>query len=497
MDDDRRSPHSEFGPHLPLHSLHGGTSRQYLLLHRVCPVGRSENGSLKVLVGPGMHASALQDLEFLYGCAVEVETVSMDELEQTIERLVTASERQVELRHSGAEDERLADVRQLAHDPPVIRYVNLLVREACDLGASDIHLESTIHGLRVRFRVDGVLTPAPEPPPSLHRAVVSRIKLLAELDISERRRPQDGRIRVRREDGELDLRVATAPTHFGESVVLRLLERGSAPDRLHELGMPVDILDRILAIAARPHGLILVTGPTGSGKTTTLYSVLRSRDAAREKIVTVEDPVEYQLEGVTQVPVHRQAGVTFPAALRSILRQDPDVVMIGEMRDPETAEIGIQASMTGHMVLSTLHTNDAPSAFARLLDLGVPGYLAASTIEGVLAQRLVRRVCAECSESCAAPPPAVGWLPATTANGNWVSAVGCATCLGTGYRGRVGIFELVVPTPELRATIAGGRMDGLETVCAATGYRPLLADGWSKAAAGITTAEEVLRVARN
>jgi general secretion pathway protein E len=300
---------------------------------------------------------------------------------------------------------------------------------------------------------------------------LSRLKLLAELDIAERRRPQDGRIRVRLHSRELDLRVSTVPTMFGESVVLRLLDHGGRPVSLGELGMPEDLLHSMSRLATRPHGLLLVTGPTGSGKMTTLYAALQQRDAASEKIITIEDPIEYQLPGITQMPVHRQAGVTFGAALRAILRQDPDVVMIGEMRDEETAEIAMQAAMTGHLVLSTLHTNDAISAIPRLLDLGVPAYLVAATLRGVLAQRLGRRVCGSCAGS------------------------GCGDCRRTGYRGRLGIFELLVLDDALREAITSGasraRLQALATEARMT---PLHEDGLRKAADGLTTATEVLRV---
>ena len=348
--------------------------------------------------------------------------------------------------HAGAEAP-FTDARDLANQPPVIRFVNLLIRDAHEARASDIHLEATREGVRARFRIDGVLAEVPSPPKGLQAAVVSRVKLLAELDIAERRLPQDGRIRVRLEERELDLRVSTVPTLYGESVVLRLLDRGGRPVALDELGMAPDTLDRFRAIAQRPHGIILATGPTGSGKTTTLYAALGLRERTAEKILTVEDPVEYHLDGVTQVPVNRKAGMTFASALRSLLRQDPDVLMVGEMRDAETAEIAIQAAMTGHLVFSTLHTNDALGALPRLADLQVETYMVASTVEAVLAQRLVRRICPDCQERYRPDPAAVALLALkpvgreTLLRGN-----GCPTCRGTGYRGRVGIFELLTMT---------------------------------------------------
>jgi type II secretory ATPase GspE/PulE/Tfp pilus assembly ATPase PilB-like protein len=370
------------------------------------------------------------------------------------------------------------------------------VRDAYDAGASDIHLEATRSGVSARFRLDGVLTPAPEPPSELHHAVVSRIKLLAELDIAERRRPQDGRIRVRLAERELDLRVSTVPTMFGESVVLRLLDRGGRPVALDELGMPNMLLDVVSRLAARPHGMLLVTGPTGSGKTTTLYACLEQRQKTAEKIITVEDPVEYQLAGITQVPVHSQAGVTFATALRSILRQDPDVLMIGEMRDPETAELAVQAAMTGHLVFTTLHTNDAVGAIPRLVDLGVPEYLVAATIEGVVAQRLVRRTCPECREKYRPNPESVALLAGRPVGKMTLTrGVGCANCRGTGFRGRLGIFELLVITDDIKdAIVRRAPRSELRDLAASLGMRPMREDGWAKVEAGLTTVEEVLRV---
>ena len=378
--------------------LREGISRDYLLWHRLCPVGRAEDGRLRVATAPGANRDGLAELAITYDApAVEEIAMEQPELERLIDE-VTLRTQPIELT-SAIDDDLQADARDLANQPPVIRYVNMLVRDAYDAHASDVHLEAGRDGITTRFRLDGVLTPAPEAPPALQQAIVSRIKLLAELDIAERRRPQDGRIRVRLESRELDLRVSTVPTMHGESVVLRLLDRGGRPVALSDLGMEERTLRVTESIARRPHGMLLVTGPTGSGKTTTLYAALQARDAASEKIITVEDPIEYQLANVTQVPVHRQAGVTFATALRAMLRQDPDVIMVGEMRDRETAEIAVQAAMTGHFVFSTLHTNDSVAVIPRLIDLGVPDYLVSATVEAVAAQRLVRRICDSCRVS--------------------------------------------------------------------------------------------------
>ncbi len=460
---------------------------------------------LRVGVAGEAAAEVLEDLELSYGVPLELIPVAQEELLESIRRTFAASESVVELiKDLDAELEpaaetggdQFADARDLANQPPVIRFVNLLIREAHDARASDIHLESRREGLSARFRVDGVLTELPSPPKGLQAAVVSRIKLLAELDIAERRAPQDGRIRVRLEERELDLRVSTVPTLYGESVVLRLLDRGGRPVALDELGMATDTLETFRRSAERPHGILLATGPTGSGKTTTLYAALGLRERTAEKIITVEDPVEYHLEGVTQVPVNVKAGMTFAGALRSILRQDPDVLMVGEMRDGETAAIAVQAALTGHLVFSTLHTNDAASALTRLADLKVEPYLVAATLEAVLAQRLVRKICPECRERYKPDPDAVALL-ARQPVGHLVleRGRGCAACRQTGYRGRTGIFELLVVTEEIKQQLLKAPNTGaLRALGEGQGMVTLRQDGWRKVQAGITTVEEVLRV---
>ncbi|HEY2825469.1 MAG TPA: GspE/PulE family protein, partial [Gemmatimonadales bacterium] len=380
--------------------LHEAFDAGYLEYNGVLPLDLAD-GKLRVAVHGEPAIEVLDDLQVSFGVALEVIPVAREELVAGIRRAFAAAESVVELVRDldglvgpGPDaDTPISDTRDLANQPPVIRFVNLLLREAYAARASDVHLESTHAGLRARFRVDGVLVDVPSPPRALEAAVVSRVKLIAALDIAERRLPQDGRIRVRLEERELDLRVSTVPTLYGESVVLRLLDRGGRPVVLDELGMGPDVLRQFRRLAEQPHGLVLATGPTGSGKTTTLYSALGLRRAGNEKIITVEDPVEYHLDGVVQVPVNVKAGMTFASALRSLLRQDPDVLMVGEMRDPGTAGIAVQAAMTGHLVFSTLHTNDAASAIARLLDLKVEPYVVAATLDGVLAQRLVRRIC--------------------------------------------------------------------------------------------------------
>jgi len=478
-------------------SLPQELSREFLLYHGVCPVAITPSGALSVAIASEMSerriAIGCGDLYDIYHRIVERVPLEMAAFSQTVERL-TASSSTVELERS--DDARVdTDARDLANQPPVIRYVNFLLTEAHDRGASDIHIEAAADGPVVRFRIDGVLVSAPEAPHGLGDAVTSRIKLLAGLDIAERRRPQDGRIRARLDARALDLRVSTVPTYFGESVVIRLLDHGSVTPELTSLGMPDDILIAMSAISARSHGLILVTGPTGSGKTTTLYATLLRRNLESEKVITVEDPVEYQLRSVTQVPVNRLAGVTFASALRSILRQDPDVVMIGEMRDTETAEIALQAAATGHLVFSTVHTNDAAGAVIRIRDLGIPGFLLAATLELVMAQRLVRVICSSCREQYE-PDPSVMSMAAQ--HGVVESALthgrGCRECNGTGYRGRVGVFELLKMTPEIRAAITADASHAeLTRLAAAAGMKSLASNAWALIADGITSIEEVTR----
>jgi general secretion pathway protein E len=475
-----------------------GISRDYLIWHRLCPIGRNEEGRLRVAIAPGVNRDGLLELSSAYHAAIEEVSLEQRELEELIDEATLRATPMMEIT-SVAEDDLQADARDLANQAPVIRYVNMLVRDAYEMGASDVHIEAGRAGLATRFRLDGVLTPAQEPPSSLQQAIVSRIKLLAELDIAERRRPQDGRIRVRLESRELDLRVSTVPTMHGESVVLRLLDRGGRPVELDELGMDDQVLRSTRAISRRPHGMLLVTGPTGSGKTTSLYAALQSRDAEAEKIITVEDPIEYQLPSVTQVPVHRQAGVTFATALRAMLRQDPDVIMVGEMRDQETAEIAVQAAMTGHFVFSTLHTNDAISVVARMIDLGVPDYLVSATIEAVVSQRLVRKVCDGCRVSYKPSPELLAAVSARPAGATTMQrGAGCADCRGTGFKGRVGLFELLLFSDELREAITERRpRSELRAVATRQGMIPLRLDGWEKARRGLTTVEEVVRVTQD
>ena len=397
---------------------------------------------------------------------------------------------------AGENEEDVNQLRDMAFEAPVVRLVNLLIEEAVTSEASDIHVEPSEERLRVRYRIDGVLYDRESPPRKLQAALTSRIKLMAEMNIAERRLPQDGRIRVTAAGRRVDIRVSTVPTVHGESLVMRLLDRSSVFLPFNRLGFSPPVAETYEALIRRPHGILLVTGPTGSGKTTTLYAALDKINSVDKKIITIEDPVEYQLAGVNQIPVRPNIGLTFAAGLRHIVRQDPDVIMVGEIRDLETAEIAIQAALTGHLVLSTLHTNDAPSAIARLQDMGAEPYLVASVLNAVLAQRLVRRVCA----ACRAPyePEARDLLAIGVADATGVELFrgkGCDECRGTGYRGRVGIYELFVITEDARGLILAKRPSGeIRRHAIERGMVTLRDDGWAKARAGITTVEEILRV---
>lgn len=367
----------------------------------------------------------------------------------------------------------LGDLRAQATDAPIVQLVNAMLADAMRVGASDVHLESTREGLRVRFRQDGVLRDVATYPPRFVAGALSRVKLLAGLDIAERRLPQDGRARLKLGATEIDLRVATLPALHGESAVLRLLTHGSGERDLKALGMPANVREPLSKALGGTSGLILVTGPTGSGKTTTLYAALATLNKPGVKIVTVEDPVEYQLPGITQIPVNRKAGLAFAAALRSILRHDPDIVMVGEMRDRETAEIAIQAALTGHLVFSTLHTTDAPTGITRLVDMGIEPYLVSATVQALLAQRLVRLTCTTCGGA----------------------GTNCPACGGSGYRGRTGVYELFVPDDTARQAIVNGASAGeLRQRALSLGMVPLGQAGETLVLQGLTTRDEILRV---
>lgn len=488
-------------------------SPKYLEEHTLLPLGVAEDGTLLVAVSGPLDPAVADELRQTYGRrislveapAAEIQSAILSASNEAPSMLRTADLRSPDLEVLAPEEEAIDDLRALASQAPVIKLVNVILLEALRLRASDVHLESTAQGLRVRYRVDGVLQEVSNPPRQYQAAVISRIKIMANLNIAERRLAQDGRIRLRLSDRELDLRVSTLPALHGESVVLRILDRGAGVPDLVELGMAEAALSSFARLIRLPHGIILVTGPTGSGKTTTLYGALRQINGPGVKIVTVEDPVEYQIEGLTQIPVATKGGLTFASALRSILRHDPDIIMVGEMRDTETAEISIQAALTGHLVFSTLHTNDAPAGITRLADMGIEPYLIAATVRGLLAQRLVRMVCDACGEQYEPSPSDLaqvrltGAMPAPEGTAPDRPAFrrgrGCDACAGSGYRGRTGIYELLVVSDELRARIvAGAPLDEIRELARQQGMVPLRADGWAKVCAGVTTIEELLRV---
>jgi type IV pilus assembly protein PilB len=472
--------------------------RPLALRLRLIPLKRSAR-ALSVAMADPLDASAIDDLQFRTGRRAEplvatvgaieraqLEAYGEEAVRRVLSRLTPGAEMDMSPPHDG--DDVL---RSASEAPPIIALVNLILERAVDAGASDVHIQPHGAGITVRARVDGVVRAIVELPAESAAAVVSRIKIMAGLDIAVKRRPQDGRSAVTTRGRRVELRVSTLPAADGEKVVLRLLDPGEGRPSLDMLGLGAPLLTALEMALDREHGLFLVTGPTGSGKTTTLYAVLESRDRAARNIVTLEDPVECRLDGLTQVQVQPRSGLTFAAALRAVLRQDPDIIMVGEMRDRETAEVGLAAALTGHLVLSTLHTIDAPGAVSRLVEMGAPRYLVAGGLVGVLAQRLVRRLCTDCQSIA----PATGQLhhqlglPVPT---HLPRAVGCDRCGGTGYRGRVGIFELLrVDAPVRELILQGAPADAIREAAAAAGMVPLPVHAWSRVEAGLTTLEEV------
>src|SRR5262245_48045153 len=479
----------------------------FFRLARMVPV-KMDGAELLVATTDPLDLSRLHALQLAVGVRVKPVLARAKEIAERIEALYSngnhtdgAADGSAQSIEGIGDDEDVAHLRDMASEVPVIRLVNQMLVRALESRASDVHIEPFENQLKIRYRIDGILHEIESPPRQLKAAIISRLKILAQLNIAERRLPQDGRIKTRLAGKDVDLRIATVPTLYGESVVIRLLERGQIFTQLDTLGFPPALSARFDEMILKPHGMILVTGPTGSGKTTTLYGALQKINDPGKKIITIEDPVEYQLAGVNQIHVKPQIGLTFANGLRSIVRQDPDVIMVGEIRDAETAEIAVQAALTGHLVFSTLHTNDAAGAISRLLEMGVQDYLLSSSLLGVLAQRLVRRLCPSCRREI----PFAG-ADATAAdfdfkNGNAPStvweAVGCETCSGTGYLGRVGIFELLPVTSEICKVIVQRADAGvIRNLAVQQGMRLLRDDGWEKVSKGVTTLAEVLRVTR-
>jgi general secretion pathway protein E len=492
-------------PDLPL--LEEQVSDRFLRDAKALPLRETDEGIVVAMADPGDEFTR-RAIEMVCGKPVVPRLAIVTELEAGLERLYGAGKSSmdqiVDNISSRDEEQDLGDVehlKDLASEAPVVRLVNLLITHALEARASDIHVEPFENRLIVRFRIDGVLNEVESPPRRLSAAVISRVKIMANLDIAERRLPQDGRIKLRIQGKEIDLRVSTVPTMHGESVVMRILDKGGVPLDFASLGFDGRVLEQFLEALNQPHGILLVTGPTGSGKTTTLYTALDRLNQPDVKILTVEDPVEYQMPGINQIQVRPQISLTFANALRSIVRQDPDVIMIGEIRDLETAEIAVQSALTGHLVLSTVHTNDAPSTVNRLLDMGVEDYLLTSTVVGILAQRLVRALCTHCRKPYRALPEVIEQMGlarfAPREALTLYHPVGCERCSGTGYHGRLGIMEMLPMTDRLRSLVMRhANSTDLRAAAVEEGMESMFENGLRKAVAGVTTVEEVLRVTR-
>ncbi len=477
---------------------------EYLKSNLVIPISR-QNGQILVGMADPADIFLIDDIRNRLGRSIQITVTPPDDILHAIDNSSASASQQVEdiirdIKEDSVEvvaskDEEVTDLEKIAGESPVIRYANYLISSAVRDGASDIHIEPSEKRLRVRCRIDGVLFEQQAPPLQMHAAVISRLKIMANLDIAERRLPQDGRIRAVVQGRSIDLRVSTLPVAHGEKCVIRILDNRSITVGLENLGMNGDMLEAFKRQILRPHGIVLVTGPTGSGKSTTLYSALQIMDSEHMNISTVEDPVEYELATINQVNVHDSIGMTFSAALRSLLRQDPDIIMIGEIRDEETARIAVQASLTGHLVLSTLHTNDAPSSITRLINIGVEPYLISAAVNAVLAQRLVRRICDTCKEPMGEVGPHVAsYLETHGCSGiKLYHGTGCEKCRQTGYKGRSGIYELLEMDDEIRSLMSSNpSLSELRGQMGKRGMATLCDDGLAKVGAGLTTIEEIM-----
>jgi type IV pilus assembly protein PilB len=470
--------------------------------HTVLAIGYDDGRIVLAMADPG-NVFALDDVRSMTGLDAKPVVATRDDLLNAIDRYCRADadldELTNEMESGNTGEEDLSKVREIVEDAPIVKYVNLLITQAIQDRASDIHIEPTEFDLRVRYRIDGVLHEVMRSPKQITAGVTSRLKIMADIDIAERRIPQDGRLSVNANGKKIDLRVATLPTVWGEKVVMRILDNSTASLDLGDLGFSDTNFDRFAHSFSKPYGMILVTGPTGSGKSTTLYATLNIVSRPEINVITVEDPVEYRLPGINQVQVNPKAGLTFAGALRSILRSDPDVVLIGEIRDHETAQIAIEAALTGHLVLTTLHTNDAPSAITRLTEMGVEPFLVGSATDCVLAQRLARRLCDRCKEQY---EPSSGELEA--AGFAWTPGdplpvlhrpVGCPTCSKTGYKGRLALHEVMTVTEEIeRLAVERSSSTDIAAVARQQGMLSLRQDGWAKVLDGVTSIEEILRV---
>lgn len=472
---------------------------------------RLNEGALEVWARPGVASSVLAELQRALGQPIHLRELPAEEFEAALHRayergkshameIVDGLDANPDLTDLTQSLPRVADLLESEDDAPIVRLINALLSQAVREGASDIHIEPFETRSVVRYRIDGVLRDVIEPPQAAHGLVVSRVKIMARLDIAEKRMPQDGRITLRLAGRPVDVRVSTLPTAHGERVVMRLLDKQAGRLTLTAIGMSDDMLATLNELIHQPHGILLVTGPTGSGKTTTLYAGLSQLDTNRHNIMTVEDPIEYDLDGIGQTQVNPKIELSFARALRAILRQDPDIIMIGEIRDLETAQIAVQASLTGHLVMATLHTNDAAGAVTRLVDMGVEPFLVASSLIGVLAQRLVRKLCPQCKRAHvpdAAERRLLQLPPTATDGGRIYMPVGCPTCSNSGYQGRSGVFELLTVDDKIRSLIHDGASEErLREHARSRGMGSIREDGLRWVRAGETSLDEVLRVSR-
>jgi general secretion pathway protein E len=477
---------------------------KFMKQYKIVPIG-IENNVLKVAMADPLDEYALNALRVFTGKSLEISLSSEKDIMEAIEHYFGGNVQMTTIMEGMREEdvesmdidlqEDVHHLRDMAFEAPIVKLVNMLITRAVESRVSDIHIEPFENNVKVRYRIDGALNELEPLPKRIQAAVISRIKIMSRLNIAERRLPQDGRIRLRVSGRDIDLRISTMPTIYGESVVMRILDRGSTLIILDHLGFPESVLERYRKLITIPYGMLLVTGPTGSGKTTTLYASLREINSPDKKIITIEDPIEYQVEGVNQIQVMPKIGLTFANGLKHIVRQDPDIIMVGEIRDIETAEISIHSALTGHLVFSTLHTNDAPGAVTRLLDMGIEGFLVSSSIIGVLAQRLVRLICNSCKVPFLPPQELIDkieWLETdvTTYHGS-----GCEECRNTGYKGRTGIFELMIMSEEMRQLVLEkASADIIRQKAISQGMQVLRECGWHKIKQGLTTIEEVLRV---
>ena len=476
--------------------------------HKVVPVSRTGNSLIVAMADP-TNLNAIDDLKFLTGYNIEPVIASETAIHNAIEKYYNAGpsyeevmagfdEKEIDFA-DGEDDVNLMELEKASEDAPVVRLVNMMLLNAIKKGASDIHIEPYEKKLRVRYRIDGVLTEEMTPPLKLKNAIISRIKIMASLDIAERRLPQDGRIKLKLGKGrEMDFRVSALPTIWGEKVVMRLLDKGNLQLDMTKLGFDQGPLDDFQWAINQPWGMVLVTGPTGSGKTTTLYSALTELNKVAHNICTAEDPVEYNLHGINQVQMHDEIGLNFAMALRAFLRQDPDIIMVGEVRDFETAEIAVKAALTGHMVLSTLHTNDAPATISRLLNMGVEPFLITASVNLVLAQRLARKICVDCKQQIKYEKKVLedcGFSPEQIATAKLMKGAGCRTCNGSGYKGRVALYEVMRFSDTLKEMVLQGASTAeLKLGAIKNGMMTLRMSGMKKINDGVTTPEEVMRV---